>query len=217
MADTQNVDEVRRQLAACEEEMKRAGERAREAVRNLHRATGIFGAPTQIDLPTAEEALAEVREAQQAYQAEANHREELRAALADLEGAGSHAGRAASAPRAETQFADALHSRASAAPPPADPAQPQTPWRAVAIAALVALAALVLGGVILAIVFLAPGTTNQPPPVPPPVTAQKPATPETPKPPKVQKASPAQKAFDDALVKSERCLARGRPMRPSRC
>ena len=50
MAETQNPEErIRRQLAECDEDMKRAPERAREAVRNLHRVTGIFGAPPDAD------------------------------------------------------------------------------------------------------------------------------------------------------------------------
>ncbi|MGO8702708.1 MAG: hypothetical protein ACLQVA_02735 [Candidatus Brocadiia bacterium] len=83
MADIATQLEIRRQISACEADMKRATERAADAVRHVSRATVLFNSPADIDLDLVEAAVADVRDARQAYVAALKKKQELRAVLGE--------------------------------------------------------------------------------------------------------------------------------------
>ena len=75
--------EIRRQVSACEADMKRATDRAADAVRHISRATVLFSSPMEIDLDVVSAAVADIRDARSAYQAALKRKNELRAQLGE--------------------------------------------------------------------------------------------------------------------------------------
>jgi len=83
MADIQTQLDLRRQVSACEADMKRATDRAADAVRHISRATVLFNSPMDIDLDVVEAAVGDVRDARQAYVAALRKKQELKASLGE--------------------------------------------------------------------------------------------------------------------------------------
>ena len=83
MNDIATQLEIRRQISACEADMKRATDRAADAVRHVSRATVLFNSPMDIDLDVVSAAAADIRDARAAYQAALKRRNELRAQLGE--------------------------------------------------------------------------------------------------------------------------------------
>jgi len=83
VADIAMQLEIRRQISACDTDMKRATERAADAVRHVSRATVLFNSPMDIDLDVVEAAVADVRDARQAYISALKKKQELRATLGE--------------------------------------------------------------------------------------------------------------------------------------
>jgi hypothetical protein len=83
MSDIATQLEIRRQISACEADMKRATEKAADAVRHISRATVLFNSPTEIDLDVVSAAVADIRDARAAYQASLKRKNELRAQLGE--------------------------------------------------------------------------------------------------------------------------------------
>jgi hypothetical protein len=75
--------EIRRQISACDADMRRATEKAADAVRHISRATVLFNSPMDIDLDIVEAAVADVRDARQAYSASLRRKQEFRAVLGE--------------------------------------------------------------------------------------------------------------------------------------
>jgi hypothetical protein len=75
--------EIRRQISACETDMRRATEKAADAVRHVSRATVLFNSPMDIDPDVVEAGVADVRDARQAYCAALRKKQELKAALGE--------------------------------------------------------------------------------------------------------------------------------------
>ena len=83
MNDITTQLEIRRQIGACETDMKRATDRAADAVRHISRATVLFNSPMDIDLNVVEGAVADVRDARQAYVAALKRKQELKSSLGE--------------------------------------------------------------------------------------------------------------------------------------
>jgi hypothetical protein len=83
MVDIATQLEIRRQISACETDMKRATDRAADAVRHISRATVLFNSPMEIDLDIVNAAVADIRDARQAYVAALRKKQELRAHLGE--------------------------------------------------------------------------------------------------------------------------------------
>jgi coenzyme F420-reducing hydrogenase gamma subunit len=83
MNDIATQLEIRRQISACETDLRRATEKAADAVRHISRATVLFHSPMEIDLDIVEGAVADIRDARQAYLAALRKKQELRAALGE--------------------------------------------------------------------------------------------------------------------------------------
>ena len=83
MSDIMTQLEIRRQISACDADMRRATEKAADAVRHISRATVLFNSPMDIDLDIVEAAVADVRDARQAYSAALKRKQELKAALGE--------------------------------------------------------------------------------------------------------------------------------------
>jgi len=81
MPDIQTQLEIRRQISACEQDMKRATERAADAVRNISRATVLFNSPMEINLDLVEAAVGDIRDARQAFITALKKRNELKVTL----------------------------------------------------------------------------------------------------------------------------------------
>ena len=75
--------EIRRQISACETDMRRATEKAADAVRHISRATVLFYSPMDIGLDVVVAAVADIREARLAHQAALRKKQELKAALGE--------------------------------------------------------------------------------------------------------------------------------------
>jgi len=84
MSDIATQLEIRRQISACESDMRRATERAADAVRHISRATVLFNSPVDIDLDVVEAAAADIRDARQAYLAALKKKNELRFLISDF-------------------------------------------------------------------------------------------------------------------------------------
>ena len=83
MNDIATQLEIRRQITACEIDMRRATEKAGDAVRHISRSTVIFNSPLDIGLDIVEAAVADIRDARQAYSAALRKKQELKAALGE--------------------------------------------------------------------------------------------------------------------------------------
>jgi len=83
MPDIQTQLEIRRQITACEIDMRRATGKAGDAVRHISRSTVIFKSPLDIGLDIVEAAVADIRDARQAYSAALKRKQELKAALGE--------------------------------------------------------------------------------------------------------------------------------------
>jgi uncharacterized membrane-anchored protein len=83
MNDIATQLEMRRQISGCEADMKRATERAADAVRHISRATVLFHSPMDVDLEVVSAALGDIREARAAYQAALKRKGDLRAQLGE--------------------------------------------------------------------------------------------------------------------------------------
>jgi hypothetical protein len=75
--------EIRRQISACDVDLRRATEKAADAVRHISRATVLFNSPMDIDLDVVEAAMGDIRDARQAYAAALRKKQELKAALGE--------------------------------------------------------------------------------------------------------------------------------------
>ena len=83
MNDIATQLEIRRQISACETDLRRATEKAADAVRHISRATVLFNTPMDIALDVVEAAIADVRDARRAFQAALKRKQELKAALGE--------------------------------------------------------------------------------------------------------------------------------------
>ena len=83
MADIVTQLEIRRQISGCETDMRRATERATDAVRAISRATVLFQSPVEINLDVVEGAVGDIRDARHAYLAALKKKQELKATLGE--------------------------------------------------------------------------------------------------------------------------------------
>ena len=84
MTDIQTQLEIRRQITNCELDMGRATDKAKEAVRQISRATVLFNTPVDIDLNIVDACVGDIRDARHAYQAALKKRQELKATLGEV-------------------------------------------------------------------------------------------------------------------------------------
>ncbi len=63
--------------------MRRATDRAADAVRHISRATVLFNSPMEIDLDLVTAAVADIRDARQAYVAALRKKQELKSSLGE--------------------------------------------------------------------------------------------------------------------------------------
>jgi hypothetical protein len=83
MTDIVTQLEIRRQISACDVDMRRATEKAADAVRHISRATALFNSPMDIDLDIVGAAIGDIRDARRAYQMALKKKQELRAVLGE--------------------------------------------------------------------------------------------------------------------------------------
>ena len=83
MTDIATQLEIRRQISACEADMRRATERAADAVRHISRATVMFNSPMDIDLDMVEAARGRHPRRAAGVVAALRKKQELKAALGE--------------------------------------------------------------------------------------------------------------------------------------